>query len=214
MPRLNPPPGWPPVPQGWTPPANWQPDPSWPAPPPGWQLWIEDSAAHRPVATAVPAGGMAAAGMPAGVAMPAGVGLPGVAAVPAARLPVNAAAINSFWTMGGGAAIFLGAWLPFISVSAANIGLGHFTMPTSLEVTSALFGLALALLGFGLRRNPGYGSVLMVLSILGLIGYAGFTVFGIVGIWIFRFSPGIGLILSILGCVAALIGSNRSKKAA
>jgi len=43
--RLNPPPGWPSAPQGWTPPPGWQPDPAWPAPPPGWNLWVEDAAA-------------------------------------------------------------------------------------------------------------------------------------------------------------------------
>ena len=41
--RFNPPPGWPPAPQGWTPPPGWAPDPSWPAPPPGWQLWVDDA---------------------------------------------------------------------------------------------------------------------------------------------------------------------------
>lgn len=41
---LNPPPGWPKPPKGWTPPHNWKPDPAWPAPPPGWQLWIPDDA--------------------------------------------------------------------------------------------------------------------------------------------------------------------------
>jgi hypothetical protein len=40
--RFNPPPGWPPVPEGFTPPPGWQPDPSWPPPPPGWQLWVTD----------------------------------------------------------------------------------------------------------------------------------------------------------------------------
>jgi hypothetical protein len=40
--RLNPPPGWPPVPDGFVPPQNWQPDPSWPPAPPGWQLWVPD----------------------------------------------------------------------------------------------------------------------------------------------------------------------------
>jgi hypothetical protein len=40
--RLNPPPGWPPVPAGFTPQPGWQPDPSWPPPPPGWQLWINE----------------------------------------------------------------------------------------------------------------------------------------------------------------------------
>jgi hypothetical protein len=38
--RFNPPPGWPPPPQGWVPPAGWTPDPTWPAPPAGWNLWL------------------------------------------------------------------------------------------------------------------------------------------------------------------------------
>ncbi|AGL18434.1 SHOCT domain-containing protein [Actinoplanes sp. N902-109] len=37
--RFNPPPGWPPAPDGWLPPAGWRPDPSWPPPPPGWPLY-------------------------------------------------------------------------------------------------------------------------------------------------------------------------------
>ncbi len=41
--RFNPPPGWPPAPEGWTPPPGWSPDPSWPDPPPGWQLWIDEA---------------------------------------------------------------------------------------------------------------------------------------------------------------------------
>lgn len=40
--RYNPPPGWPPAPEGFTPGPGWQPDPSWPPPPPGWQLWVND----------------------------------------------------------------------------------------------------------------------------------------------------------------------------
>lgn len=53
--RLNPPPGWPPVPPNFTPPPGWQPDPSWPPVPPGWQLWVEDSALPpmRPVVPGV-----------------------------------------------------------------------------------------------------------------------------------------------------------------
>jgi hypothetical protein len=45
--RFNPPPNWPPVPPGWTPPAGWQPDPSWPPPPPGWQLWVPEGSSRR-----------------------------------------------------------------------------------------------------------------------------------------------------------------------
>lgn len=41
--RFNPPPTWPPVPQGWTPPAGWQPDPAWGPVPDGWQLWVEQN---------------------------------------------------------------------------------------------------------------------------------------------------------------------------
>jgi hypothetical protein len=40
--RFNPPPGWPPAPEGWRPPAGWQPDRSWPPVPPGWRLWVEE----------------------------------------------------------------------------------------------------------------------------------------------------------------------------
>jgi hypothetical protein len=50
--QLNPPPGWPPAPAGWTPPPGWQPDPSWPPPPPGWQLWV-----HAPAPAFAPAYG-------------------------------------------------------------------------------------------------------------------------------------------------------------
>lgn len=40
--RFNPPPGWPPAPEGWRPGAGWRPDESWPPVPPGWKIWIED----------------------------------------------------------------------------------------------------------------------------------------------------------------------------
>jgi hypothetical protein len=40
--RFNPPPEWPPVPEGFTPQPGWQPDPSWPPSPPGWKLWITE----------------------------------------------------------------------------------------------------------------------------------------------------------------------------
>lgn len=41
--RFNPPPGWPPFPEGWRPSAGWKPDRSWPAPPPGWEFWVPQS---------------------------------------------------------------------------------------------------------------------------------------------------------------------------
>ena len=40
--RFNPPPNWPPAPDGWTPPAGWRPDPAWGPAPAGWNFWVED----------------------------------------------------------------------------------------------------------------------------------------------------------------------------
>ncbi len=40
--RFNPPPGWPPPPEGFTQDPGWRPDPSWPPAPAGWQLWVAD----------------------------------------------------------------------------------------------------------------------------------------------------------------------------
>lgn len=53
--RFNPPPGWPAVPQGWSPPPGWQPDPAWPAAPYGWSFWVEEPvpAQWAPAAAAV-----------------------------------------------------------------------------------------------------------------------------------------------------------------
>jgi hypothetical protein len=51
--RFNPPPGWPPSPEGFVPPPGWQPDPRWPAPPPGWQFWLP--AGGAPVSSGAPA---------------------------------------------------------------------------------------------------------------------------------------------------------------
>jgi len=42
--RFNPPPGWPPVPAGWTPPTSWVPPADWPPVPEGWVLWLEAEA--------------------------------------------------------------------------------------------------------------------------------------------------------------------------
>jgi hypothetical protein len=47
--RYNPPPGWPPAPEGFIPPPGWEPDPSWPPAPPGWQLVVDDSQAPTQV---------------------------------------------------------------------------------------------------------------------------------------------------------------------
>lgn len=38
---FNPPPNWPPHPDGWTPPSGWRPDPAWGPEPTGWKFWID-----------------------------------------------------------------------------------------------------------------------------------------------------------------------------
>jgi Domain of unknown function (DUF4190) len=58
--RFNPPPGWPPAPEGFVPPPGWQPDPAWPPPPPGWVFWTPDDAQDAPE----PAGQAAGDGQP------------------------------------------------------------------------------------------------------------------------------------------------------
>lgn len=50
--RFNPPPGWPPPPEGFVPASGWQPDASWPPLPPGWPLWIYDRSAPGSLAAA------------------------------------------------------------------------------------------------------------------------------------------------------------------
>lgn len=106
--RFNPPPGWPPSPEGWTPPPGWQPDPSWPAPPAGWQLWIEEGAPGAPVPSDL--GRFAGSGAAdATQAMPAQV--PAPAPTPGTLPPAGAWAPQgeaSAWQQGGANA----AWTP------------------------------------------------------------------------------------------------------
>ena len=63
--RFNPPPGWPPVPEGFTPQPGWQPDPSWPPPPPGWQLWVNEEQLPADPAQAINTGQPSAPPLPA-----------------------------------------------------------------------------------------------------------------------------------------------------
>jgi hypothetical protein len=70
--RFNPPPGWPPAPEGFVPPPGWQPDPAWPPLPAGWPLWVSDGTApadttpdpHGMVDSSVPGGSAPAAWVP------------------------------------------------------------------------------------------------------------------------------------------------------
>jgi hypothetical protein len=86
--RLNPPPGWPPVPDGFVPAPGWRPDPSWPAPPPGWQLWLPDDGSSTAPSAPVAAPSAPVAASPAPVAAspfasPSPVAAPSPSAYPA-----------------------------------------------------------------------------------------------------------------------------------
>ena len=63
--RFNPPPGWPPAPEGFTPIPGWQPDPSWPPPPAGWQLWVSEDQPPAGLSQAADPGQEAAPPLPA-----------------------------------------------------------------------------------------------------------------------------------------------------
>jgi len=173
--RLNPPPGWPPVPPGWQPPPQWQPDPSWPDPPPGWNLWIEDTAARdRHIRPAQ-------------------------------------------WTIAGGSAAFLGSLLPFLSSSQPDI----YAVNSSPKESAAFFGVLLAGLGVIMRARSGRANsvsaiLALILAGLAVLTLAGITLAGIVGsdetdafgntVHV-NLSPQIGILISIVGCVAAGIGA-------
>jgi hypothetical protein len=221
--RFNPPPGWPSAPPGWEPPPGWQPNPSWPPPPPGWQLWVDDTM-PPPTPPSMPTQQMpaqyrSAPQMPA-PQMPgqyAPQAPPPYSPVPAAPAPSGS---TWFWTVGGGAAVFLGSLLPFVSGSdTVNGGING-----GARVSSAVFGLILAGLGAAIAfapprpgprgRSLGLGITLLVLSGLGLLGYVIFTAIGAAGVnqsggfgTKVTYSPSVGIILAILGCAAAVVGS-------
>jgi uncharacterized membrane protein len=175
------------MPAGWAPPPNWQPDPSWPPAPAGWPFWID-----RAVARPTPA-------------------IPGYG-----------------WAIGGGAAVFLGSILPFIS-NTANSDYATFTVKGGGRTASAVFGLVLIALGYAIRQRQvsaatrpsapiGLEVTILVLSGLGVLGYGGFAAAGLVGFQdqtdlgysvTVTYSPSIGLILAIGGCLAAAAGSIR-----
>jgi uncharacterized membrane protein len=183
---FNPPPGWP-VPAGWAPPPNWQPDPSWPPAPAGWSFWVDGTVVRRTPA------------------------IPGCD-----------------WAIGGGAAVFFGSILPFVS-NTTNSDYAAFTVSGGGRTASAIFGLVLVALGVAIRRRQvpaaprprapiGLEVTVLVLSGLGALGYLGFAAAGLAGFQeqsdlgysvTVTFSPSIGLILAILGCVAATAGSIR-----
>jgi hypothetical protein len=121
------------------------------------------------------------------------------------------------WTIAGGGAAFFGSLLPFLSSSQPDI----YTINSSPKETAAVFGIILAGLGILMRarsrRTRLISAILALISGgLTLLTFAGIIVAGVVGIdetdpfgssVHVSFSPNIGIILSIIGCIAAGSGA-------
>lgn len=128
-------------------------------------------------------------------------------------------AMDSAWAIAGGTAIFFGSLLPFISFSDPEIAVNP-----GAKATSALFGLIMVGLGIALRAVPrrflmGTSVAALCLSALGALGYAVTIMSGLAGITEqdplgfpvkVTFSPGIGILLALAGCVAADVAGIRS----
>lgn len=175
-----------------------------------------------------------------------------------------------WWAMGGGAAVFLGSLLPWISVYVFDGNLfgagGDPNLLKTVEVSnsisgsaraaSAIFGLILIALSIAIQstlargvlvrpRAYAYGIPLLTLSVLGTVGCGIFAVAGylgfreadgprIVGYGIFTlaekrpilgpdgtagsahvsYTPAVGLIMILLGSIAAGIGAIESLRRA
>jgi len=128
-------------------------------------------------------------------------------------------AVDSAWAIAGGTAVFLGSLLPFISFSDPEMGVNP-----GARAASALFGLIVLGLGIALRTVQrrflmGTSVATLSLSALGTLGYAITIVAGLAGVTeqdpfgdsvTITFSPGIGILLALAGCVAAAAAGIRS----
>jgi hypothetical protein len=152
--RFNPPPGWPPAPEGFVPQPGWQPDPSWPAPPPGWRLWVDDQQilAQTQVLRAAQPGTPPGPWQPVGPPQPASgktsgwaiasfvLGLLGVVVLSAIFGVVALRRIKRLGQRGRGLAIaglvLSGIWIVLIVAGAGAAQLGSATRsPTTGKIT-------------------------------------------------------------------------------
>jgi len=181
--RLNPPPGWPPVPDGFVPAPGWQPDPSWPAPPPGWQLWLPDDGSSTPsFASASPPPPATASPAPATTspfASPSPVAAPSPSAYPADGITAPYGGAGPYGA-GGGPYQYGATWPPpsqgisGLAIASFVLGLlGAFLLTAVLSVILGIAAMAeirrsgqrgrgLAIAGFAL-------SGVWVAAIVGLI---------------------------------------------
>ncbi len=116
----------------------------------------------------------------------------------------------------GGVAVFLGARMPFI----ADPSNPFYEVSSGALTVSLLFGLLLAGMAGAMWWQPaaarGYAVALIALGALGAVGYLLFAATGAAGVeeevgfgatTTITFSPGFGLLVSIAGCVVAVVGA-------
>jgi len=125
----------------------------------------------------------------------------------------------SFWAIAGAGAVLVGSFLPFV-FSPLFVG-GDVSQ--ELRVLSASFAvilLGLALATLQPTQHRLFPALLLATSGLGVLGYGGFIVMGQVGVesepspifaWTTKvtYTPRIGILLCISGCVAAGVGAVR-----
>lgn len=130
------------------------------------------------------------------------------------------------WLMGGGAAVFVGAFLPWISGATSYLYQVNGGAKSSTAFLGVVFiGGGAAIRYFsapGRSRRPAVRALaisLLVLVSFGILGYGGFAVAGMVGYQdqsdllgtvTVTFSPNIGLVMVFLGCLAVGWGAIKS----
>ncbi len=90
------------------------------------------------------------------------------------------------WVMGGGAAVFLGSLLPFVSANLDGLVSVDPVQPGA-RALSVLFGLAIVALGAVMRFGPptamrGVTIAALCCGAAGALGYGGFILLGLHGI--------------------------------
>jgi hypothetical protein len=124
--------------------------------------------------------------------------------------------------LAGGSAVVLGSLMPFVSVSSIGLGV---TPPA--KATSVVFGLIVVALAITMRRaaqehaRRSASVAALCLSGLGALGYTAFIAVGIIGwpvqdslgnSYTVTFSPNLGILLAVAGCVAASCAAVRALK--
>jgi hypothetical protein len=119
------------------------------------------------------------------------------------------------WGVGGGGAVILGSVLPFITPKIE----GLYEVEPSARTTSVIFGAILLGLGFGMKpagSRMTCSIILLIASALGTLGYLSFMAAGLAGFedesefgfgQTIEFSPNIGLIACIAGCIVAFVAA-------